>query len=314
MYIKKIKPLLSLVLTAFILCTFASYTASAQLLKAGSTGTKVKILQMNLNGLGYAKAATDGIYSTNTVSAVKIFQSANGLVVDGIAGEKTLNKIDSIVKALQNDLALLGYTTGAADGIYGTNTKNAVMRFQSANGLVADGLAGGKTLSKIAALKSGIGQSSSGSAIIKTTYQQTPSKVVKYSLKADGNKYITKNFQIKEFKCKDGSDTILIDHKLAALLQGIRDHFGRAVTINSAYRTKSHNAAQGGNSNSLHLYGQAADIKISGVTPLQLAQYAQSIGVKGIGRYSTFVHVDTRTSKYFWYTYNNKTTVISSFR
>ena len=59
-------------------------------------------------------------------------------------------------------------------------------------------------------------------------------------------------------------------------------------------------------SNSYHLYGQAADISITGVAPSEIAKYAESIGVKGIGLYETakdgyFVHVDTRTSKSFWY-------------
>jgi hypothetical protein len=47
--------------------------------------------------------------------------------------------------------------------------------------------------------------------------------------------------------------------------------------------------------------GEAADIKISGVTPLEVAQYAEHIGLLGIGIYSWGVHIDTRTTKYFWY-------------
>jgi hypothetical protein len=47
--------------------------------------------------------------------------------------------------------------------------------------------------------------------------------------------------------------------------------------------------------------GEAADIRISSVTPIEVARYAESIGILGIGVYSWGVHVDTRTSKYFWY-------------
>jgi hypothetical protein len=51
--------------------------------------------------------------------------------------------------------------------------------------------------------------------------------------------------------------------------------------------------------------GQAADFVINGVNPLEIAQYAESIGVKGIGLYGpedgNFVHIDTRSGKYFWY-------------
>lgn len=122
-----------------------------------------------------------------------------------------------------------------------------------------------------------------------------------YSLARDGEKYLSANFKVKEFKCNDGSDTILIDSNLVSYLQQIRDQAGRAITINSAYRTTSYNASVGGASYSYHIKGQAADIVVSGKTPLEVARIAESIGVKGIIKYSGFVHIDTRASinKYF---------------
>ena len=57
----------------------------------------------------------------------------------------------------------------------------------------------------------------------------------------------------------------------------------------------------GGATNSYHTKGQAADIVVYGVSPQEVAKYAESIGVKGIGLYDSFVHIDTRTSKSFWY-------------
>lgn len=48
------------------------------------------------------------------------------------------------------------------------------------------------------------------------------------------------------------------------------------------------------------MQGIAFDIRVPGVTPLEVAQYAESIGIKGIGFYDTFVHVDGRPSKCFW--------------
>lgn len=122
-----------------------------------------------------------------------------------------------------------------------------------------------------------------------------------YSLKEDGETYLSKNFQVKEFASHDGADTIYIDEKLVDVLQDIRDHFGAPVTISSAYRTEEHNAAVGGVENSYHTKGMAADIEVSGHTPLEVAQYAEQIGVRGIGCYSTWVHVETRvTSVYYW--------------
>ena len=57
--------------------------------------------------------------------------------------------------------------------------------------------------------------------------------------------------------------------------------------------------------------GMAADISISGIAPSEIAKYAESIGVLGIGLYETaadgyFVHVDTRTTKSFWYGHAQK--------
>ncbi|MDE5755292.1 MAG: DUF882 domain-containing protein [Oscillospiraceae bacterium] len=126
------------------------------------------------------------------------------------------------------------------------------------------------------------------------------SKVVKYSKSKDGNKYLSKNFKVKEFACKDGSDTIYVDNQLVWYLQQIRDHYGKAVVINSAYRTSSYNKKVGGATNSYHVKGMAADIRISGVAPKTLAAYAKSIGIKGAGTYSSFVHVDTRTYQSYW--------------
>lgn len=123
-----------------------------------------------------------------------------------------------------------------------------------------------------------------------------------YSKAKDGNKNLSTNFKVKEFACTDGSDPIFIDSDLVNVLQKIRTHFGKSVTITSAYRTPTKNKAVGGTTYSQHLYGKAADIKVSGVTPKKVAQYAETIlkNKGGIGIYSTFVHVDTREAKSRW--------------
>ena len=123
-----------------------------------------------------------------------------------------------------------------------------------------------------------------------------------YSKAKDGNKKLSTNFKVKEFACTDGSDPIFIDSELVAILQKIRTHFGKAVTITSAYRTPTKNKAVGGETYSQHLYGKAADIKVSGVTPKKVATYANTLLPKsgGIGTYSTFTHVDVRATKSRW--------------
>lgn len=87
-----------------------------------------------------------------------------------------------------------------------------------------------------------------------------------YSKKTNGSTKLTDNFKVSEFACKDGTDKILIDNEMVYVLQKIRNIAGKAVTINSAYRTASHNKSVGGSSNSYHLYGRAFDIKSSGLS------------------------------------------------
>lgn len=119
---------------------------------------------------------------------------------------------------------------------------------------------------------------------------------------------LSNNFSSTEFDCHGSGccSTTEIDPKLVEYLQKIRDHFKAPVSINSAYRCEKHNARIGGASKSKHKYGQAADIVVKGVAPAEVAKYAESIGIKGIGLYPTFVHIDTRTTKYFWYNHGQE--------
>lgn len=123
-----------------------------------------------------------------------------------------------------------------------------------------------------------------------------------YSKKKDGNTKLTQNFRVKEFACTDGSDPIFVDSELVNVLQKIRTHFGKSVTITSAYRTPGKNKAVGGTTYSQHLYGKAADIKVNGVAPKTVAAYAEKLLTNkgGIGTYGTFVHIDVRSVKARW--------------
>lgn len=123
-----------------------------------------------------------------------------------------------------------------------------------------------------------------------------------YSKAKDGNKKLSANFRVREFACTDGSDPIFIDTELVKILQKIRNHFGKSITITSAYRTPTKNKTVGGETYSQHLYGRAADIKVKGVTPKAVATYANKLmpNKGGIGTYSTFTHVDVRATKSRW--------------
>lgn len=129
-----------------------------------------------------------------------------------------------------------------------------------------------------------------------------------YSMYKDGDKRILldgreSNFLLREFRCRDGSDEILLDSALVELLQKVRDHFGKAVSVTSAYRTPTHNRSVNGATSSYHMKGQAADFTVTGIPNRDVAKYLQGIGAKGIGMYDYtggFVHVDTREKKYYW--------------
>lgn len=133
--------------------------------------------------------------------------------------------------------------------------------------------------------------------------------IKEYSLAKDGAKQLSPGFKVREFRCRDGSDAIIIDQTLVVLLQAIREHFGRAVVITSGYRTAAHNAKVGGSKSSQHLLGKAADIQVADTTVEAVAAYAESLMPDwgGVGRYPVksgrakgWVHVDTRPNKSRW--------------
>ncbi|MHB1315816.1 MAG: spore cortex-lytic enzyme [Christensenellales bacterium] len=67
--------------------------ASAVSLKQGSSGSVVRQIQQRLKNWGYYTGSVDGIYGSRTTAAVKKFQSNNGLVADGVVGQRTAAKI-----------------------------------------------------------------------------------------------------------------------------------------------------------------------------------------------------------------------------
>lgn len=151
-------------------------------LTLGMKGDDVKSVQKKLIALGYLTGKADGVYGTATESAIRRFQTRNGLTSDGICGEDTVKALYSStaidagssvtpspkpvdesaptrilrpgmsgddVKSVQSRLKALGYYTGTVDGNYGTGTMAAVASFQLRNNLSADGVAGKRTYKKL---------------------------------------------------------------------------------------------------------------------------------------------------------------------
>ena len=137
----------------------------------GCTGDAVKALQEKLNAKGFHSGNVDGIFGAKTYAAVTAFQKANSLGVDGIVGKLTWAKLydatpvnvtpgttqpmlrtgsrGDAVRKLQELLNAKGYTCGSVDGIFGSKTYAAVLAFQKANGLAADGIVGSLTWGKL---------------------------------------------------------------------------------------------------------------------------------------------------------------------
>jgi hypothetical protein len=122
---------------------------------------------------------------------------------------------------------------------------------------------------------------------------------------------ITPHFKLEEFHCHDGT------HVPSAALPGLlrlcrevleplRAKFG-VCRVNSGYRTAAYNKKIGGAPNSQHIYdiepaSVAADVRLASGTPAQWAAEADRLlaGRGGVGRYSSFVHVDNRPNRARW--------------
>ena len=148
-------------------------------------------------------------------------------------------------------------------------------------------------------------------------YIEVLNGVANYSKQEVGDYFFTidgrvSNFQVKEFACKDGSNEILIDGNLVRRLQDCRDKFGVTV-INSAYRTPEYNKKIGGATHSQHVLGKASDTVCKGTSPLEVAMFAEAMGMGGIGLYSSFTHIDTRDGKARWDSRSGKEVGVQTF-
>jgi peptidoglycan hydrolase-like protein with peptidoglycan-binding domain len=138
-------------------------------LRKGSTDPAVRDLQEALEALGYDPGPIDGTFGTTTEAAVKAFQYAKGITVDGIVGKVTWINIDEAdqsepvlklgstglpVRRAQKRMSLVGYDVGGVDGRYGTRTEAAVKTLQQQRAIAVDGVVGPQTWAIIDSLES----------------------------------------------------------------------------------------------------------------------------------------------------------------
>ena len=121
---------------------------------------------------------------------------------------------------------------------------------------------------------------------------------------------LTANFKLQEFNSKCGrpipNNVLPNIIELAKNLQVLRDALGKSITITSGYRSPEHNAKVKGAKNSQHVKGTAADIKVKGMTPKEVALVIEGLIASGkmkeggIGIYPTWMHYDHRGVKRRW--------------
>jgi peptidoglycan hydrolase-like protein with peptidoglycan-binding domain len=139
--------------------------STSRLVRLGSTGPVVVEVQSLLAEAGFSPGVIDGIFGSLTDSAVRSFQSASGLTIDGIVGEATLQALGAdgaqrVVVARRGDsgpavvnvqtlLTAAGHSPGPIDGSFGWLTETAVRAFQTAMGFRVDGVVDEATLNAL---------------------------------------------------------------------------------------------------------------------------------------------------------------------
>ncbi len=115
---------------------------------------------------------------------------------------------------------------------------------------------------------------------------------------------ISEHFKRDEFICDCGCGQDTVDVELITVLEDIRNHFGVpvAITKRGGNRCTALNFKAGGSNKSQHILSKASDVKVRGITPLQVYVYLETKypNKYGLGLYPTFVHVDVRPLKARW--------------
>lgn len=137
-------------------------------LKKGSNDPAVRDVQEALKALNFDPGPIDGVFGAQTESAVRAFQQAKEIPVDGVVGRVTWINIDEAdqshpvlrlgatglpVRRLQSRMSAVGFDTGGVDGRFGATTEAAVRKLQQNFKLTVDGVVGRKTWDVVDALE-----------------------------------------------------------------------------------------------------------------------------------------------------------------
>lgn len=169
------------------------------------------------------------------------------------------------IKQIQSLLTYLGYNPGAVDGADGVNTQAAVRRFQQAEGLGVDGIAGEQTQ---AALKDAVWQDRFAKDNIVPSSGQPPDRTGTFW---DSIKYFTRDEPYIACPCgRCGGFPVEPAEKLMRLADAVREAAGKPMVPTSTVRCDAHNAEVGGVPTSRHKLGHAMDFVIPGLTAAQI--------------------------------------------
>ena len=137
-------------------------------LRKGSEDPAVRDLQEALKALGHDPGPVDGVFGVRTESAVRAFQQARGIAIDGVVGRVTWINIDEAdqsepvlrvgstglpVRRLQSRMSAVGFDTGGVDGRFSPKTETAVRQLQQRAGIRVDGVVGPQTWQVVDALE-----------------------------------------------------------------------------------------------------------------------------------------------------------------
>lgn len=211
----------------------------------------IKQKQWQLHYLGYYGDFLDdidGLWGPKSREATRQFQKDFGIKVDGIFGPSTEAKTMEVIDAIQDVVGT--YHSVVSDGLAGTKTMAATIYFQKAVGLTPDGIAGKETREHILknAAPGPVDEPESGDWW-------------------DNIEFFTRD----EFRCKCGGkycDGYPAEPQelMVRLADRARKHFKAPATVVSGLRCRQHNANESGVANSQHMYGEACDIRIKGVS------------------------------------------------
>jgi len=115
------------------------------------------------------------------------------------------------------------------------------------------------------------------------------------------NQWNWPDFSPEEMACRGTGNLMIVPHAMDKL-QALRDLLGKPMTVNSAYRSPSHNRNVGGSKGSKHMQGLAFDVRMENHNPAEYITAAKRVGFDAIGTYprQNFIHVDDRGSDASW--------------